>query len=148
MRAVVQRVSEASVRIDGRTVGAIGRGFLILLGVGQGDGEAQTEKLWEKIRKMRIFEDEAGKTNLSLADISGEVLVVSQFTLYADCKKGNRPSFTGAMEPGEANRLYECFLSLVQADLGAVAHGEFGAMMDVSLVNDGPFTILLDTDTL
>ena len=148
MRAVVQRVSEASVRIDGRTVGAIGRGFLILLGVGQGDGEAQAEKLWEKIRKMRIFEDEAGKTNLSLADISGEVLVVSQFTLYADCKKGNRPSFTGAMEPGEANRLYECFLSLVQADLGAVAHGEFGAMMDVSLVNDGPFTILLDTDTL
>ena len=148
MRAVVQRVSHAEVRVDDEVIGAIGQGYLILLGVGEGDTEAQAEKLWGKIRKMRIFEDEAGKTNLLLLDVGGEVLVVSQFTLYANCKKGNRPSFTSAMEPTEANRLYEYFMELVRKDMGAVEHGIFGAMMDVSLVNDGPFTIVLDTDEL
>lgn len=148
MKAVVQRVSQASVSIEGRQVGAIGQGYLILLGVGEGDTEQQAGKLWSKIFKMRIFEDAAGKANLSLGDIAGEVLVVSQFTLYANCKKGNRPSFTGAMEPAEAERLYEHFMTLARADVATVEHGEFGAMMDVSLVNDGPFTILLDTAEL
>ena len=109
---------------------------------------AQADKLWSKISKMRIFEDENGKTNLSLADVHGEVLVVSQFTLYANCKRGNRPSFTDAGAPDEANRLYEYFASLVARDLGHVETGSFGAMMQVELVNDGPFTIWLDTDTL
>ena len=148
MRALIQRVSKAQVDVDGATVGSIGRGFLVLLGVGQGDGEAQVERLWGKISKMRIFEDEKGKTNLSLADVGGELLVVSQFTLYADCKKGNRPSFTQAGAPDEANRLYELFVERARQDVLRVETGVFGAMMDVSLVNDGPFTIWLDTDTL
>ena len=148
MRAVVQCVSEAHVTVDSATIGEIGRGYLILLGVGQGDTEAEAARLWGKIRKLRVFPDENGKTNLSLAEIAGEVLVVSQFTLYASCKKGNRPSFTAAGSPEEANRLYEHFASLVRADLGRVATGEFGAMMDVSLVNSGPFTLILDTDEL
>ena len=148
MRALIQRVSRAQVDVDGATVGSIGRGFLVLLGVGQGDGEAQVERLWGKISKMRIFEDEKGKTNLSLADVGGELLVVSQFTLYADCKKGNRPSFTQAGAPDEANRLYELFVERARQDVLRVETGVFGAMMDVSLVNDGPFTIWLDTDTL
>ena len=148
MRALIQRVSKAQVDVDGATVGSIGRGFLVLLGVGQGDGEAQVERLWGKISKMRIFEDGNGKTNLSLADVGGELLVVSQFTLYADCKKGNRPSFTQAGAPDEANRLYELFVERARQDVLRVETGVFGAMMDVSLVNDGPFTIWLDTDTL
>ncbi|MBQ9955019.1 MAG: D-tyrosyl-tRNA(Tyr) deacylase [Eggerthellaceae bacterium] len=148
MRALIQRVSRAQVDVDGATVGSIGRGFLVLLGVGQGDGEAQVERLWGKISKMRIFEDGNGKTNLSLADVGGELLVVSQFTLYADCKKGNRPSFTQAGAPDEANRLYELFVERARQDVLRVETGVFGAMMDVSLVNDGPFTIWLDTDTL
>lgn len=148
MRAVVQCVSEARVTVDGAVVGKIGRGYLIFLGVGHGDGEAQAERLWEKIRKMRVFEDDAGKTNLSLADVAGEVLVVSQFTLFANCKKGNRPSFTEAAPPAEAERLYEYFVSLARRDIEHVDTGVFGAMMDVSLVNHGPFTICLDTDQL
>lgn len=150
MRALIQRVSEASVTIDDQVKSQIGRGFLILLGVGHEDTEAQADKLWNKISKMRIFDDEAGKTNLSLADIAGDVLVVSQFTLYASCKKGNRPSFTDAGAPDEANRLYEYFVSLVHATDGIanVGTGEFGADMQVALVNHGPFTIWLDTDTL
>ncbi len=148
MRALIQRVSRAQVDVDGATVGSIGRGFLVLLGVGQGDGEAQVERLWGKISKMRIFEDGNGKTNLSLADVGGELLVVSQFTLYADCKKGNRPSFTQAGAPDEANHLYELFVERARQDVLRVETGVFGAMMDVSLVNDGPFTIWLDTDTL
>ena len=148
MRAVVQRVREASVSVDGAVVGSIGKGYLILLGVGQADGEAQIERLWSKIFKMRIFEDEAGKTNLSLADVAGEVLVVSQFTLYANCKKGNRPSFTEAGAPVEANRLYEAFVARARQDVARVETGVFGAMMDVSLLNDGPFTICLDADQL
>lgn len=148
MRAVVQRVKNAHVDIDGETVGKIGKGYLILLGVGADDGEAQIERLWQKIFKMRIFEDEAGKTNLSLSDVDGQLLVVSQFTLYANCKKGNRPSFTEAGKPDQANALYEQFVARARQDVAIVETGKFGAMMDVSLVNDGPFTICLDTDNL
>lgn len=148
MRAVVQCVSNASVSVDGAEVGRIGRGYLILLGVGHGDGEAQAKRLWETIRKMRVFDDENGKTNLSLADVEGEVLVVSQFTLFANCKKGNRPSFTDAAAPAEAERLYEYFVSLARRDVPQVGTGIFGAMMDVELVNHGPFTLCLDTANL
>ncbi|GAA6487970.1 MULTISPECIES: D-aminoacyl-tRNA deacylase [Gordonibacter] len=148
MRAVIQRVSSAQVDIDGETAGSIGHGLLILLGVGHGDGEEQAERLWSKIARLRIFEDADGKTNLSLADVGGEVLVVSQFTLYASCKKGNRPSFTGAGAPDEANRLYEWFVERARRDVARVETGRFGAYMDVSLVNDGPFTLCLDTDEL
>ncbi|MDO4290773.1 MAG: D-aminoacyl-tRNA deacylase [Eggerthellaceae bacterium] len=148
MRAVVQRVSKASVSVDGATIGAIDQGYLILLGVGRADTEQEIERLWSKIYKMRIFEDESGKTNLSLADVAGEVLVVSQFTLYANCKRGNRPSFTQAGAPDEARSLYELFVERARRDVARVETGSFGAMMDVALVNDGPFTIVLDTDTL
>lgn len=148
MRAVIQCVSEASVRIDGQTVGEIGRGYAILLGVGKDDTEAQAEKLWSKILKLRVFPDENGKTNLSLTDIGGEVLVISQFTLFASCKKGNRPSFVDAGAPDEANRLYEYFADLARRDVAHVGTGRFGTMMDVALVNHGPFTIVLDTDEL
>lgn len=148
MRAVVQRVSRAQVDIDGQAVGAIERGLLILLGVGHDDTEQQVERLWSKIARLRIFEDADGKTNLSLADVGGEVLVVSQFTLFANCKRGNRPSFTEAGAPDEANRLYEWFVERARRDVSRVETGRFGAYMDVSLVNDGPFTLWLDTDTL
>ncbi len=140
MRAVVQRVSRAQVDIGGQTVGAIGRGLVVLLGVGHDDTEAEAERLWSKIARLRIFEDADGKTNLALADVDGEVLVVSQFTLYARCKKGNRPSFTDAGAPDEANRLYEWFVERARRDVPRVETGRFGAYMDVSLVNDGPFT--------
>lgn len=156
MRALVQRVNRASVTIcpepgcegEPRVSGAIERGFLILLGVGHDDGEQQAERLWSKISRLRIFEDENGKTNRALADVGGSVLVVSQFTLYADCRKGNRPSFTAAGAPDDARRLYEHFCDLVRADLGDVQTGEFGAYMKVALENDGPFTVWLDTDEL
>ncbi|MBS5450618.1 MAG: D-tyrosyl-tRNA(Tyr) deacylase [Coriobacteriia bacterium] len=159
MRALIQRVNHARVTAlsEGapaedtgawEQTGAIERGFLILLGVGQQDTEAQADKLWSKISKLRIFDDEAGKTNLALADVSGQVMVVSQFTLYADCRKGNRPSFTNAGAPAEATRLYEYFCDLVRRDLGSVATGTFGAHMRIDLENDGPFTVWLDTDAL
>lgn len=148
MRAVIQRADCGSVSVDGQEVGSIGLGYVILLGVGKDDTEADADKLWSKTHKLRIFEDETGKANLSLSDIDGEVLIVSQFTLYADCKKGNRPSFTSAGAPDEANRLYEYFIGLAKKDVRHVATGRFGAMMDVSLVNSGPFTIVLDTDML
>lgn len=148
MRALIQRVTHAHVEIDNEVVGSIDKGYMILLGVGQNDTEQQAEKLWSKISKLRIFEDDAGKTNLSLSDVNGEVLVVSQFTLYANCKKGNRPSFIEAGSPDEANRLYEYFVSLARQEAPHVATGQFGAMMNVSLTNEGPFTIWLDTDTL
>ncbi|MBQ9041536.1 MAG: D-tyrosyl-tRNA(Tyr) deacylase [Eggerthellaceae bacterium] len=148
MRAVIQRVNEASVSIEGEVVGSCGHGYLILLGVGEGDSEAEVERLWGKIFKMRIFPDGEHHTGASLADVNGEVLVVSQFTLYADCRKGNRPSFTGAGEPGESKRLYELFVERARQDIAHVAAGVFGADMQVSLVNDGPFTICLDTDEL
>ena len=150
MRALIQRVSEASVRVDGEEVGRCGRGLLVLLGVGEGDDEAVAEKLWHKASGLRIFDDNAGKTNLSLADVGGEVLVVSQFTLYANCRRGRRPSFIDAAAPELGRALYEHFCELVQRDLGAdrVGRGIFGADMKVSLVNDGPFTIWLDTAEL
>ena len=148
MRALIQCVTNAHVDVDGETIGEIGHGMLILLGVGLDDTEAQVEKLLSKISRLRIFEDENGKTNLSLSDVGGSVLVVSQFTLYANCKKGNRPSFTDAARPEEANRLYEAFVARARKDIPRVETGRFGAMMQVSLVNDGPFTVWLDTDEL
>lgn len=148
MRAVVQRVTSASVSIEGSVVGACGPGYLILLGVGEGDTEAEVERLWNKIFKLRIFPDGERHTGSSLADVDGEVLVISQFTLYADCRKGNRPSFTAAGAPGESERLYKLFVERAHRDVPHVACGEFGADMQVSLVNDGPFTICLDTDDL
>ena len=148
MRAVIQRVSSASVSIDGEQVGSIGEGFLVLLGVGDGDGEQEVERLWSKIFKLRIFPDGEKHTGASLADVGGSVLVVSQFTLYADCRKGNRPSFTKAGDPAESQRLYELFVERARRDVARVETGEFGADMQVSLINDGPFTIVLDTDEL
>ena len=144
MRAVVQRVLNAGVTVDGECVGRIGRGYLVLLGVGHGDTRAEADKLWGKLRGLRINEDENGKTNLALADVDGEVLVVSQFTLYADTRKGHRPNFLMAKEPGEANCLYEYFCEVCRRDIPNVQTGEFGADMKVSLVNDGPFTIILE----
>ena len=146
MRAVIQCVSEARVTVDGRVTGEIGPGVLILLGVGHGDTAAEADRLWRKVSRLRVFDDADGKTNLSLADIGGGVLVVSQFTLYANCRKGNRPSFTEAAPPDIAERLYEYFTGLVRADVAQVGTGVFGAMMDVALVNRGPLTIVLDTD--
>lgn len=148
MRAVVQRVTRASVTIDGEVTGSIGAGYLVLLGVGTNDTRAEADRLWDKLRTLRINEDENGKTNLSLADTGGEVLVVSQFTLYANCRRGRRPSFTEAAAPALATELYEYFVSLVRQDVEHVATGTFAAYMQVELVNDGPFTIVLDTDTL
>ena len=145
MRAVVTRVSSASVAVDGAAVGTIGKGYLILLGVGPGDSEAVCEKLAEKICNLRIFEDENGKMNRSLEQVGGEILVVSQFTLYADTSS-RRPGFSGAAKPGLAVPLYERFLDCCRARGFRVEHGQFGAHMDVSSVNDGPVTILFDTD--
>ncbi|MSS63217.1 D-aminoacyl-tRNA deacylase [Velocimicrobium porci] len=148
MKIVIQRVTEASVSIEGKVKGRIGKGLLLLVGVGENDTKEIAEKFIDKITKMRIFEDENGKTNLSLQDVSGELLVISQFTLYADCKKGNRPSFINAAPPAMAEELYEYVLALCRQKMGAVEHGEFGADMKVSLVNDGPFTIVLDDATV
>lgn len=148
MRAVVTRVREASVTIDGRVNGKIGRGLLILLGVAPGDGPQQCRKLAEKALGLRIFCDENDKMNLNLQTVGGDVLVVSQFTLYADCKKGKRPSFVGAAGPDTAIPLYEQFLEECRRLGFAPQHGEFGADMQVASVNDGPVTILLDTDEL
>ena len=148
MRAVVQRVSEAAVRVDGQVVGAIVAGLLVLLGVGHGDDEQTAEKLLSKLMRLRIFEDAGGKTNLSLFDVGGQLLVVSQFTLYASCRKGNRPSFTDAGAPDQAERLFERFVARAREEVPVVETGRFGANMAVSLINDGPFTIVLDTDQL
>jgi len=145
MRAVVQRVSRASVTVDGEVVGAIGRGVLVLLGVAHGDGRRETETLARKIAGLRIFEDGDGKMNLALAEVGGEVLAVSQFTLYADVRKGRRPSFTDAALPAVAQPLYEAFCAQLEAAGLRVGRGVFGAHMAVELVNDGPVTILLDT---
>ena len=150
MRALIQRVEQAQVEVDGAVAGSCGSGYLVLLGVAPGDAEALVERLWRKVAALRICEDAAGKTNLSLMDTGGSVLVVSQFTLYADARRGNRPSFTGAAAPELAERLYERFCELAEKDLGPgrVGRGVFGAHMRVSLVNHGPFTVLLDTDEL
>ncbi len=148
MRAVVTRVKSASVEIEGKINGAIGQGLLILLGVAPEDTSAQCAKLADKILGLRIFEDENGKMNRSLADIGGQVLVVSQFTLFADCRKGKRPSFIGAAGPAVAIPLYEAFLEACRNHGFPPQHGEFGADMQVASVNDGPVTIVLDTDEL
>lgn len=147
MRAVVTRVSEASVVIDGKTTGQIGRGFLVLLGIAPEDTEAQAEKLADKVCGLRVFEDEAGKMNLNLETVGGSLLVVSQFTLYADIKS-RRPGFTKAAKPDVAIPLYEKFMESCRSRGFAVEHGQFGADMAVSSVNDGPVTIWMDTDTM
>lgn len=144
MRVVIQRVSEAKVEVEGRITGQIGKGLLIFLGVGKDDDMKAADRYIDKILKLRIFADDMGKTNLSLNDVHGEVLVVSQFTLYADCRKGNRPDFINVGSAKQAEELYEYFLEQIKDKTGKVESGEFGAEMKVSLVNDGPFTIILD----
>ena len=148
MRIVIHRVSRASVTVDGETVGKIGKGFLLLIGAADTDTEEIVDKMIAKVGKLRIFEDENGKTNLSLKDVGGEILAVSQFTLYADCRKGNRPSFIRAGEPKLAERLYEYAAEKCREYSDTVEKGIFGADMKVELVNDGPFTIVLDSDTM
>ncbi len=148
MKAVLTRVKSASVAIDGNMVGQIGKGFLILLGVGPEDTEKECRYLAEKALGLRVFEDENGKMNLGLADVDGQVLVVSQFTLYGNCRKGRRPSFTDAAGPELGNAMYERFLAICQ-ELGyPPQHGQFGADMQVASINDGPVTLILDTDQL
>lgn len=147
MRAVIQRVNKSSVSVDGEIKGSIAKGYNILLGVMEGDTENQAELLAGKVAKLRVFEDENGKMNKSVLDIGGEILVISQFTLCADIKKGNRPSFTDSAAPEEANRLYEFFCSkLIENGIGKVETGVFAADMLVSIENDGPVTIVMDTD--
>lgn len=148
MRFVIQRVTDSSVAIDGETVGKIGKGYLVLIGVSDIDTEAVADKMVKKMIGLRIFEDENGKTNLSLADVGGSLLLVSQFTLYANCRKGNRPSFIEAGSPDRAEALYEYIIAECRKSVPDVQTGRFGAEMKVSLVNDGPFTILLDSETL
>lgn len=148
MKIVVQRVKEAGVTVDGQVVGRIGAGFLALVGAAEEDTEQTVEKMVDKMCKLRIFPDSEGKTNLSLKNVGGELLVVSQFTLYADCKKGNRPSFVKAGSPDKAKKLYEHAVDRCRLYADKVEHGIFGADMKVSLVNDGPFTILLDSEEL
>ena len=147
MKAVIQRVLNSSVSVDGEIKGSIGKGFNVLLGVMDGDGEAQAELLAAKISKLRVFEDDNGKMNKGILDIGGEILVISQFTLCADIKKGNRPSFTDSAPPAEANRLYEYFCSkLIENGVSKVETGVFAADMKVEIINDGPVTIVMDTD--
>lgn len=143
MKVVIQRVLNASVRVDGNITGKIKKGLLIFLGIESGDSDDMLKKYADKIVRMRIFEDENGKTNRALSDVNGELLIVSQFTLCADCSHGNRPSFIGAKEPVEAKRMYENFISVCREQVSVVEHGEFGADMKVELLNDGPFTIIL-----
>lgn len=149
MRAVVQRVSGASVAVSGETVGKCGRGFLILLGVAKGDTEADADVLAAKLSKLRVFEDGNGKMNLSLSDIGGELLIISNFTLYADCRHGNRPDFLMAEAPAKANRLYEYFTDRMKTLSGCPTEtGVFGADMKVSIENDGPVTLVIDSPEL
>ena len=148
MRLVIQRVLHAEVQVDGNTIGKIGKGLLVFVGAGQDDTKEIADKYLRKLLGLRIFEDENGKTNLSLKDVDGELLIVSQFTLYANCKKGNRPSFIEAGEPHKAEALYEYMIEEAKKSVPVVEHGEFGADMKVSLLNDGPFTIILDEKIL
>lgn len=143
MKVVIQRVLNASVKVDGNITGKIKKGLLIFLGIESGDSDDMLKKYADKIVRMRIFEDENGKTNRALSDVNGELLIVSQFTLCADCSHGNRPSFIGAKEPVEAKRMYEKFISVCREQVPVVEHGEFGADMKVEILNDGPFTIIL-----
>ena len=148
MRFVIQRVTRSSVSVDGTTIGKIGKGFLVLIGISQEDTQETADRLVKKMTGLRIFEDENGKTNLSLADVGGALLLISQFTLYANCKKGNRPSFTEAGSPEKANALYEYIIQACREKVPVVETGSFGAEMEVSLVNDGPFTVLLDSEKM
>ena len=148
MKFVIQRVTEAAVHVDGQCVGNIGKGFLVLIGVCDTDTEAVADKMIRKMNGLRIFEDENGKTNLSLGDVGGSLLLVSQFTLYANCKKGNRPSFIEAGSPELAEQLYEYIIAECKKSVPEVQTGNFGADMKVSLINDGPFTILLDSEKM
>ena len=148
MKFVIQRVKQASVKVEGSVIGEIEKGYLVLIGVSDKDTEAVADKMIKKMIGLRIFEDAEGKTNLSLADVGGSLLLVSQFTLYANCKKGNRPSFIEAGAPDKENQLYEYIIEESKKSVSVVQTGRFGAEMEVSLINDGPFTILLDSEML
>ena len=148
MKFVIQRVKQASVKVGGSVIGEIEKGYLVLIGVSDKDTEAVADKMIKKMIGLRIFEDAEGKTNLSLADVGGSLLLVSQFTLYANCKKGNRPSFIEAGAPDKANQLYEYIIEESKKSASVVQTGRFGAEMEGSLINDGPFTILLDSEML
>lgn len=148
MKFVIQRVTEANVKVDGEIIGEIGKGFMVLIGVGEDDTREIADKMVKKMTGLRIFEDENGKTNLSLADVGGQMLLISQFTLYANCRKGNRPSFIEAGAPDKANEMYEYIIKECKKVVPVVERGQFGADMKVSLVNDGPFTIILDSAQL
>ena len=148
MKFVIQRVLESSVTVDGETIGSIGKGFMVLIGVGKEDTKETADKMVKKLIGMRIFEDENGKTNLSLAEVGGSLLLISQFTLYANCKKGNRPSFIESGDPIAAEELYEYIIESCKAQVPVVERGRLGADMKVSLINDGPFTIVLDSREL
>jgi len=148
MKFVIQRVSESTVKVHGEIIGQIGKGFMVLIGVGQDDTQEIADKMVKKMVGLRIFEDENGKTNLSLADVNGSLLLISQFTLYANCKKGNRPSFIESGSPDKAEALYEYIIAKCKESVPIVEKGSFGADMKVSLVNDGPFTIVLDSEKL
>ena len=148
MRFVIQRVSHASVTVDGEVIGKIGRGFMVLIGVSNDDTLEIADKMVKKMCNLRIFEDSEGKTNLSLADVDGALLLISQFTLYADCKKGNRPSFVNAGKPDMASAMYDYIIDAARGYVPVVEKGSFGAEMKVELLNDGPFTIVLDSAEL
>lgn len=148
MKFVIQRVAHADVVVDGKELGKIGKGFMVLIGVSKEDDKSIADKMVDKMIKLRIFEDENGKTNLSLDDVRGELLLISQFTLYANCKKGNRPSFIDAGDPDDANALYEYIIEKCRERVNVVERGEFGADMKVTLLNDGPFTIVLDSSEI
>ena len=146
MRFLIQRVNEASVQVDGKTIGKIGKGFLVLVGISGTDTKETADWMIRKLIGLRIFEDENGKVNLDLKTVGGQLLIISQFTLYADCRKGNRPSFVNAGDPQMANELYQYIIEECRREIETVEEGSFGADMKVSLVNDGPFTVLLDSD--
>lgn len=148
MRFVIQRVRKASVSVDGQVIGQIGHGLLVFVGVADNDNRQTADKMIDKMTKLRIFDDAEGKTNLSISDVGGEFLIISQFTLYADCRRGNRPSFTLAGKPEMANEMYEYIIDEITKKGFCAEHGSFGADMKVSLLNDGPFTILLDSDDI
>lgn len=148
MKLVIQRVTHASVTVDNKMIGKIGKGYMVLIGVSDTDTKEIADKMLDKMIKLRIFEDENGKTNLSLADVGGELLLISQFTLYANCKKGNRPSFIEAGSPDHANALYEYIIEKCKERVDVVEQGEFGAEMKVELLNDGPFTVILDSEQI
>lgn len=148
MRFVIQRVQKASVSVESRIVGNINKGYVVFLGVNHSDTIEIADKMVQKLLNLRIFEDENGKTNLDIKTVSGELLIISQFTLYADCRKGNRPSFTNAGNPEMANMLYEYVIKKCNQQVKKVEHGVFGAHMEISLINDGPFTIILDSEEI